>query len=394
MHKLELVSKLKNKVFLLKAFVLVLSLFLLAFPKGGIKLFSLPLTWGYSFLGLTAILFLIRKTYTFQIDRIKVLFSLLPFQLISLLSFIKNEIDSIPFAVSFFVSFFLLPYIFFLVLSEYLDKIDVSFFLKIVKNSLFFIALFGIFLFFYKIFMGSFLEIPLLTVNMQDLGTLETSKCIDRGTVFKLISTYNNGNLYGIALLMFLPLLNVIEQKFYKRFLIKLSLILTLSRTVWVAFLFIELIYALFVKKRLKVIFAIGFFFLLMLLVSLYFEFSASWFLDTTLGSRTAGLEDLKVNWFSDKSFSSVAEMVYVSILDNFGVLGLLSFLLAMTSPIFLFLLKNPKNISNIHKSILIGLIGYLFSSLADGAIMLIPIMAFYWFLSAFIFSPALKFKE
>ena len=53
---------------------------------------------------------------------------------------------------------------------------------------------------------GKFIEIPFLTVNAGDYGTLESTKHINRGGYLKLISTYNNGNVYGVATLILLPL--------------------------------------------------------------------------------------------------------------------------------------------------------------------------------------------
>ena len=36
-------------------------------------------------------------------------------------------------------------------------------------------------------------------MNASDYGELEITKNIGRGFFYKLISTYNNGNLYGVA---------------------------------------------------------------------------------------------------------------------------------------------------------------------------------------------------
>jgi hypothetical protein len=380
-------TNLKNKTFISKTFLFILSFFLIIFPKGGIKLFSIPITWGYFFLALTGLLFLIRRVYILNINHIKVLIGLSFFQVISLYSFVINGIENIPFAISFLVSFFFLPYIFFLVLSEYIAKIDFHLFFKILKNGLFFVAAYGIFLFFYKLITKSFIEIPLLTTNLNDLGLLET-KHIDRGTVFKLIATYNNGNLYGVSILMFLSLYNLLEEKFYKRFTVKMSLILSFSRTVWIAFLFSEILHSVFIKQKKRFFILIVFFIFSMIALGLYFDFSLTWFLDTTLGGRIKQFEIFNdLSFLPTKPFSIIGEIIYLGIMENLGILGLIFFLVAMTSPLVIYFLKHLKNISPIPKTIAIGLITYLFASLGDGGILLIPVMAFYWFLSAFLLS-------
>ena len=45
-----------------------------------------------------------------------------------------------------------------------------------------------------------------LTVNAGDLGELDSSKFNQRGSVSKLISTYNNGNIFGVCTLMLFPI--------------------------------------------------------------------------------------------------------------------------------------------------------------------------------------------
>ena len=87
-----------------------------------------------------------------------------------------------------------------------------------------FVSAYGIFLFFYKLGTGSFIEIPYLTVNAGDLGELE-GKSIDRGGIFKLISTYNNGNVYGISILILLPLYAHLEKRLSRVLTVKASLV-------------------------------------------------------------------------------------------------------------------------------------------------------------------------
>src|SRR5690606_34127372 len=125
---------------------------------------------------------------------------------------------------------------------------DLDLLLRAVRMAVLLVSAYGIFLFFYKLATDSFIEIPYLTVNAGDVGELE-GKSIDRGGVFKLISTYNNGNVYGISLLMLLPLYTFLEKRLSSVLTVKASLVLTLSRTVWAGLVVYEVLSRLYVRR-------------------------------------------------------------------------------------------------------------------------------------------------
>ena len=224
------------------SFIVLLTLFLLFFPKGGIKVLEIPVTWGYLFLFLVALGCFLTKRLIFNKKGLFCLLALIPFQMISLLTILVNGQVHLGYFFSYLIHFFILPVLFFLIFPCYMDKNAIEVLFKWIKHGVYFIAIYGLFLFVYKIAMGSFIEIPFLTVNYHDINELEYGKCIDRGGVFKLISTYNNGNLYGVCVLMLLPLYNTLETSFWKKWIVKSSLILTLSRTIWIGLVVYELI--------------------------------------------------------------------------------------------------------------------------------------------------------
>jgi hypothetical protein len=386
----SLTSFIKGKV-LSNKIVLILVLFLIVFPKGGFKINDIPLTWGYLLLSIVSFFCLFKKKYSVAKDNIYVLLSLLPFQLYSLVSITLNGISYIGFAISFFVSFFFLPFIFLFVFSSPIQKLDQEYFFKLLKRSIFFVASYGIFLFFYKIIVGSFFEVPFLTINYHEIGLIETTKCSDRGSLFKLISTYNNGNIYGISILMFLPLYRFLEKSFFKRTIVYLSLILTISRTVWIGLIISEFLYRFFIKKNMiasSIKYLISLIAIISLVIIIFnnMNYPIDWLFDKTLGNRLK--EDyFNLKMFSNVPFEAIEEMLYFSILNIFGVIGLILFVIALFSPVYIFILKNLKMVSSqIDKSILSGLITYLIISFADSASLYIPVMAFYWFLSSFLF--------
>lgn len=276
-----------------------------------------------------------------------------------------------------FIGFFFLPWSCFFLFSSYLESLDFLKLCHLLKKGIFWLASYGIFLFFYKFFTGSFIEIPLLTTNLHDFHLLE-EKHIAREGFFKLIATYNNGNLYGISLFMLLPLYRLLEKRGYRKIIVIFSLILTFSRTIWIGLFFY------FLLRRPT----IGSFFSLLLLFIpifslLYFaNLPISFLFDADLGGRITQLEHLEtLSFLPTKPFYNIAEMVYVSVLNSFGILGLFFYLLAMLTPLFTsFFLTKP---SEIKKAIFQGLFLFLILSISDGALLLIPVLAFYWILSS-----------
>lgn len=379
------------------AFPLLLLTFLLIFPKGGIKVSNLPLTWGYLLLFLSGISILFRRLHGIVFSHLQVFLALLPFQLISLTTFLIVSVEDWRFTISFFVHFFIFPFMFFLLFSKSILEINFSHFLKFFKNGVLFIACYGVFLFLFVHTFRFFFTIPLLTVNVDDLGILETTKCILRGDFFKLISTYNNGNIYGICILILLPLYDYLEEKTWKRSIVKLSLILTLSRTVWLGLLIVELFNIFYVRnpnsRRGVVLKALSFAILLSLIV-IAIKKDFFFIFDSSLGGRASAFSELEqFYWIGKVPFQGFSEIVYLSAYKNFGIFGLLAFLGGMTSPLWSYYLHRlrygiPES-SIFQKTLIAGLSTYLILSCSDGAILFIPVMAFYWFLSALLLTPA-----
>jgi len=161
----------------------------------------------------------------------------------------------------FYNHIFHLALVFLCFLSPSIERLNFDLFLPLLRRGIFFIALYEIFLFFYKIITGTFLLIPFLTTNYHDIETLEFGKSIAPGDFFKLISTYQNGNLYGLCLLMMLPLYTLIEKNHFKQMLVTASLMLTLSRTIWIGLFLYLMIQKFYIQRmRLKKIYSIFFF--------------------------------------------------------------------------------------------------------------------------------------
>jgi hypothetical protein len=375
---------------------LALVLFLVAFPKGGVQLAGVPITWGYLLVGALGVICAVRLAAgaSGRIGRLHLLAlaALLPFQIVAMATFVGLGAESIGFTLSFLATFFFIPAVCLVATALYLPAIDVDELLRWLRNAVRFVAVYGIFLFFFRLTQGYFLEIPFLTVNLGDFGQLE-DKYIDRGGVFKLISTYNNGNLYGICLLLLLPLYQWVERSRLAAGTVKFSLLLTLSRTVWAGLLVYELIYRLWLRRiGLRTVallsasaaaLALGIWWALRLM-----DLDLEFLFDAGLGNRLVQFQD-SFAILPHKPFVGIAEMVYLSVLDTFGLVGLVAFGVALAAPVAMYFLRlAPGGTSDYRRSLVAGLLVYLFLASSDGAILLIPVMALYWFVAALLLTP------
>ncbi len=382
-----------SELFTPKKILLALTLFLLVFPKGGIKLGGIPLTWGYLLLVGLSVILLMQKQFQIQTSRLQALLLLLPFQLIAAMTILINGVEGVGFTFSLFLSFFFFPSLFFLLLSPALEKMDLTYFSSLIKKGVFFVSVYGIFLFFFKLTTGKLIEIPFLTINFHDIGEIE-GKCNNRGAIFKLISTYNNGNIFGICILIFLSFYSYVETARWRRYIVRLALFLTFSRTVWVGLIFSEMASEYFVKQSKRLFFfkiiAIPLSIITLIVGAAFIAgFDYHFFLDSTLGGRITQLQTIpSFSFLSDRPFNDVLEIVYLGILEHFGLLGLIAYLAAMLGPLFL-IFAHHKTISPMRGSLLCGLLTYLFVSASDGALLFIPVLAFYWFCA----SLALRYK-
>jgi hypothetical protein len=320
--------------------------------------------------------------------------SVIPFQVIYLYSYRVNGVEDAGYAISVFVSFFVLPVVFLLIYPPFLDRIEGWRFESYFRTCIFVAGVYGIFLFFWHPITGHFIEIPFLTVNAADFGLLETTKHIDRGEFFKLISTYNNGNLYGVATLMVLPLYNLFEPRRWRRNVMKIALVLTLSRTIWAGLIVDQVLSLLWLlarnaltfprlylggatKRVVAVLITIG----LVMSALLFNSKSIAFLFDSSLGGRTEeAAAFLHPTFLPDMQLKGFAEMLYGSALTDYGITGLLSIVLIFFGPLLIFA-ANPRLVrSPIRRAALKGLVLYAIVAAIDGATNLIPVMAFYWF--------------
>ncbi len=386
---------------LLASLTTLLVIFLVLFPKGGLKLGGAPLTWGYMLVAVTALPALIYRMLFLPLRAntltIAALGSVLPYQAIFVYSYSANGFATLEYLISLFVNFFALPFLFLFVYPAFFPAMDQGKFVRLFCGCVFWAAAYGLFLFFWKPLTGHIVEIPLLTVNLADYGLIELTKHNARGAFIKLISTYNNGNVYGVATLILLPLYSLLEPKRWRRMTVRLALLLTLSRTVW-AGLVIEQLLSLArptlelavtfprmnLRRAIKPLLLVGGTAVAILAALFASSYSLSFLFDPTLGGRIGELDTVAAaTMLPSVPLNGFAEVMFVSALANYGYVGLCTLLLLFFFPLLLVMARPGLVRDPVRNAAAKGLILYVIVATSDGATNLIPVMAFYWFVYA-----------
>lgn len=359
--------------------ILVLNFFL---PKGGFYAGGVPLTWGYLALIPAAVWGTISLFFHghLTMGRVIAYACSLPFIGLAVLTIISNGAQETSFAVALMVTFGGLPLILYIALDNYLPRQTIEILSRFVAAGFFLVAVWGIIGFVFTAITKTPPDIPFITTGGGS-GLSTTDRDNWRGALYKLTATFNNGNIYGICALMLLPMVAQFLPR-WKSNTVKLSILLTLSRSAWAGLVFYELGHAIFVRRRagtLKYLFAAFVIVALLLSLLLYFlGTDTSFLLSANLGGRLHTYQDIgEILPFSTRTFESIDEIVYPSILSSFGYLGLAAFLLTMLAPFWLRYL-DPRPYDDLDRAIMLGMLDYLMICWADGALLYIPSMLFY----------------
>lgn len=369
--------------------VILLVTFLVALPKGGFRAGGIPITFGYLLMAFFALFagtaFVRRPRLPMQV--LQTWFLTLFFQTVVLSAFISMGFDpySRAMGIATLVTFIGLPNIALLLFSGPARRMPREFFFRALSYAVRFAVIFGLFLFLYKRLTGVSIEIPLLTTNIDDVNVLE-SRMNMRGELFKLISTYNNGNIFGVCMCMMLPLYYVIEKKRAFFYLACLAVFLTLSRTAWIGLVLdLTLIGVLegLQIRRIGVIAAAG----MTAVIGLPIVLAAmgqdfSFLLPDNLGNRATQFDVFsEFNFFPTQALSAIHEVVYASIYGIYGALGLFAFVLFITAPVIA-VAGRWRLTGKASRAATMGIFVYCIIAMSDGAILFIPVMAIYFLLA------------
>jgi hypothetical protein len=366
----------------------------LVFPKAGFYVGSIPITLGYVALGFGSfgvILKLLFREYGLsraELVAILLLFGNALFQVLTVIFRGSSTETSVLFGH--LTSLSVIP-IFALLSGGYiLRQVSREWVYRMMFWALVIVTVFGFVNFVGLNVYKKMIGIPFLTFTGSEFDV--STKFIDRGNAIKLISTYNNGNIFGVNLLIWCNLVlygfPVVVKKSRKWFFLCLGvfvravLLLTLSRTVWIVMVFNEVFLRVVVSRRVNQILSVVFVLtLLLVLVFVAAGFFAKnpldFIFDSNLGARRSQL-DFNLSLWPNQAFAGTAEIVYAGMLSNFGVFGLGLFVLTWAWPAVI----APIDFEG--RLVQAGLFAYLLALGADGAFFYVPTQATYWFVVAF----------
>lgn len=373
-------------------FLAFLVFYTVALPKGGIKAGGVPLTLGYVLTMILLIVAMLRgRRLALPFDR---MLAFLPCLLLGLWSIVvvnANGTDSVGFTVSYFVSVLYLPVFGLMVFSPLILDEHNALIERALVWAVRFIVVYGIFLFFFKQFTGRWIEIPFVTVNAADVGQLD-DKNIDRGGIFKLISTYNNGNIFGVSLAIMAPLYLKLERRRLFEWALYAAMFLTLSRTVWIAAVLIMFMRTLAkgAKPIMLLYLAVGLLVAGATIMGLlsFLGRDMSFVFDSNLGGRANQLDVLSdIHFIPEGQVSALPEIAYLGMLKYFGIPGLLLFIAHLLTPALLLRVEGVRLLSPTPAAACLqGLLIYAVLAGADAAFSFIPVMMIFWMVAGWGF--------
>ncbi len=390
-------------------------------PKAGFKIGGIPITLGNILLFLLLIRTCI-KPFRIKIKDKNFMFLFLLFPLYCFLRILIPSIAGtleVSSAFSLMAASSVYPLIFPVIITKIRDDNQLETLTKVITACLFITMIYDIL---QAIFGIAAVQIPGITVNYSDYANapghwwlLKYNGGSDNSKIF---STYQNGNLYGVNMLMFYPLFSLYFRKNKGIFICALMVVLfsiivflTGSRTVWIGALVYSCLLAFesirYSKIKLKglmitIIFLSFFAFSVGYFMSLFSTrmgrlfYSLNWSVLLAGGGRTEGVIR-SFQWLFDNGnilhflfgsygtggYAGAYEMTYFAIFFGYGIIGLILWLL----PIVLVSLRiRQKCIKS--KDILLGglykgIFIYMACAFIDGGWWLPPTVINLWTLIA-----------
>lgn len=370
---------------------------LVAMPKGGIKFERIPITFSYLALGLAALPCLAASIHTATWNRPAIVCFLmtLPLAVVASTKVVFWGYYEQGFALALLTNVCVLPFVFlvcFRALSSALAHRRIQ---RLLVVCIVLVSLFGLIEFTARNFFGSAIEVPYITVNSDDVGHI-WEKHNMRTNLMKLVSTYNNGNIFGICMLLLGPLFWALKPRRTLRLIYLAALFLTLSRTVWAGMLIWLVLWEPVYRRRPVSMLLRSPVHLLTAIVlggSGVFVLSKGmdFLFDQNLGGRLQALPDVQVTLFGpDLPFLGIGELTYTSFLQNFGLAGLAAFVAWLAAPIVACLTAEGLGaLGPLRRAALVSLTVYMVVCAVDGAFMLIPVIALYWLVASYLLNPA-----
>ena len=390
-----------------------------AFPKAGIKLGGIPLTVGNVFLILTILVWityvLYRKGFRFSKAEVLVVVSCMYWASRLLIAVCGGRIAFGEWA-GYFVPTVVYPFTFLVFNYFIIDKKQLDLICKMLFWASIIVYVFG---FLQAIFGIDRFSIPGLTVNLTDYLSsdnwyAEKYNGVQEGVDYaKTVSTYQNGNLLGVNIMLFGPLVYENIQDSRKRhfylLIFAMFCLLTGSKTCWVG-LFIYLCFkgAPILNKKVtkrKTIMLIGLVMLLLPVAAVIFfsmfpqviqRFQDSFTLKNIddLSGRSDSMNALidffvhKTEWLLvgpyglTKYWGSSYEMTYFCMLMIGGLFGVFAFVVPIFYVLFKYIFRYRKE-NKVLVGIFDGVLVYMIMAYVEGAFWLPPTAINIWMVLA-----------
>lgn len=366
-----------------------------ALPKGGIRLGALPLTWGYVAVFLSIIpagLGMLRRGAPSVAPILHVCVFFLP---VSLLIALKAYAYDVPIAsvAVYQTLFFLLPVSLLIFVGPYLEDVPADVIGQALTWSIRFVVFWGLLNFVLYPVIKDIIQIPYVTINAADLGDI-FSRNNRRGALMKLISTYNNGNLFGDCMVMLAPVYLLFERsRIWAAFFIA-ALVCTLSRTVWLGLIAVSGLMVLSGQievRRTRVWLGGAVAVALFVAILPFMGWTTDSFVDNaaTLGGRDRLFSAFELSFFGRVTVT-IPEIIYFGFLNSFGVVGFVFAVGALAAgPVFGAL--NWTRLSPLRRSAVVGAAAYMLMALADGGFVFPPVFLQFLFLTCLIYRRGLR---
>lgn len=229
------------------------------FPKAGIKLSGIPLTIGNIFFAILLIFWLYKKIKNGFLVAHKIELFILSLMFFSLLKYIV--IGDYLSNIGYIIPLIVYPIIFFIVYDLVDSRQKERKIIKVLIGGFFFICLYALVQYILGI---EKVCIPGLTVNLSDYMQYGSKWYLQKnnnntGIGTKMISTYQNGNLFGVNTLLIYPIIysyfkknNKIKLMYMSLILFVICVFLSLSRACWLGIVLFMLFGIFFEKDKTK----------------------------------------------------------------------------------------------------------------------------------------------
>lgn len=374
----------------------VLLLFNLALPKGGTRIEGFPITWGYlAIAGVTvfAAIGTLRRRDISLPPIIQACCLMLP---MAIITYYKAQQFGLPSSgwLQYAVLFGFFPIAILVFMAPYLEQLQARHIAGVLRICIRFAVAWGLFNFLLFLAVGQVIEIPYVTVNGAEVISV-LKKNNMRGTVMKLVSSFNNGNIFGVCMVMLMPIYFHIEKRKGWLAAFVIALLCTLSRTAWFAMTaaFILMVLAGQIRvNRISVWVSLGAAICVFLAILPMLGWTSANLIDDRLGGRLKYLQKLEISFFGQETIN-IPEVVYYGLLQSYGLVGFVIALAAL-SYAAIYGLMNWSRLSQMRRSAVLGVIAYLFACTMDGAFVFPPVFPLFLLINALIYRRGYRVQQ